>query len=255
MLESVSTDTELCNLALSHIAGSPITAMDENSPEAEACRTFYGTALAYVLGDHDWKFASTKKVGVQIVVPSVTPEIIEADLDGWQYMYAYPSDCVKVREVLTANQYQNSDPFGFGNSAGAAYGPEDVASGISHMTSNSYTLSRELGFGDQRGREIPFNVAAIETTRYIFTDVPNARFRFTRYLGNVVAYPPDFALLFSFYLASLMAYRITRRLELTSAMLKLYQTNKPEIQATNLNEATNINRDPPPAWVITREGF
>lgn len=250
----MTTDVELCNLALSHFAGGTIVALNENSKAAEACNTMFATALDHVLGDHDWKFASTKKVGVPIVVPSTVPEILEADLDGWQYLYAYPGDCAKVREVLTASQYEQLDPFGFGNPNGAAYGLADISTPFHVMPSNSYTISNEYGFGDQRGPEIPFNVAAIGDTKYIFTDVKDARFRYTRRMGNSIAYPADFALTFSYFLASTIAYRITRKFEVAGNMLKMYQNFKPQAQANNMNEATNIQRDPPPPWVRARGG-
>lgn len=252
---ALSTDVELCNMSLAHFAGGEITNLEsENSRPAEVCRKFFSTALDYVLGDHDWKFASTKKAGVPITVPSAVPEITEDDLDGWQFLYAYPADCVKVREILTANQYQNTDPFGYGNPAGAAYGPEDVSAGYHIMPSNSYTLSNERGFGDQRGPEIPFNVAAIGNTKYIFSDVDNARFRFTRRMSNVIGYPADFSLCFSYYFASLMAYNITRKFEVSGNMLKMYENFKPSAHANNMNETTNITRDPPPSWVRARGG-
>lgn len=253
MPEAVSTDIELCNLALSHFAAEPIANLSENSNSAEACRTFFGTALAYVLGDHDWKFASTKKAGVLIALDQPSGPTT-ADLDGWQFLYAYPADCAKVREILTANQLQNSDPFGFGNVNGAAYGPQDVSAGYHVMPSNSYTLSNEMGFGDQRGPEIPFNVAAISGTKYIFTDVPDARLRYTRFMDDAAGYPPEFSILFSLYLASLMAYRITRKFEVSGNMMKMYLEMKPQIQANNLNETSNIKRDPPPPWVRARGG-
>lgn len=254
MADLASTETELCNMALGHFAGTPISDMSENSVEAEACRLFYGTALAHVLGDHDWKFASVKRQGVPITVPSVSPEILEADLDGWRYLYAYPSDCAKVREVLTSNQLQNADPFGFGNPVGAAYGPEDVSASYHISPSNSYTLSNEQGFGDNRGPEIPFNIAAIGTARYIFCDVPNARFRYTRFMSNVLGYPADFSITFSYFLAHLMAYKITRKHEITGNMLKLYASMKTQTQANNMNETTQVNREAPPAWVRARGG-
>lgn len=255
MAESLSTETDLCNLALGHLGESDIAAFTEKSPQAEACRKYYATALSFVLSDHDYKFASTKKVGTPLTLPSVIPEITTADLDGWSYLYAYPADCAKMREILTAGQFQNTDPFGFGNPVGAAYGPGDVSSGFHIAPSNSYTVSNERGFGDQRGPEIPFNVAAIGESKYVFTDVADARFRYTRFMDNVIGYPADFSLVFSFYLASLMAFQLTRKFEVQQNMFKVYSTMKPQVQANNMNETPQINREPPAAWVRARGGY
>lgn len=253
MAQQLSTETELCNLALSHFAGKSIAAMDENSREAEACRTAFGTALAFVLSDFDWKFASTKKAGVAIVLDQV-PELATVDLDGWAYLYEYPQDCAKIREILTHDQFANSTPFGYGNVNGAAFGPAAVDAYYVSPASNSHTLSNERGFGDNRGPEIPFNIAAIGSTKYVFCDVPNARFRYTRFMDNVIGYPPEFSLTFSFYLASLIAYRLTRKFEVSGNMLKMYQEMKPKAEAQNANETTNINRDPPAPWTLARGG-
>jgi hypothetical protein len=252
MVDFLSTETDLCNLALGHIAAKSISALTEKSKEAEQCRIFYGTALGFVLSDHDYKFASTKIDGVAVPVDVGGPT--SADLDGWQYLYAYPANCVKVREIITANQMQSIDPYGFGNVNGAAFGVPDSQQGNFIAPSNSFTLSNERGFGDDRGPDIPFNVALIGTTKYIFCDVPDARIRYTRFMDNVTGCPFDFALVFSYYLASLIAFPITRKLEMTGAMMKSYENMKPQVQANNQNEATQVDRDPPAPWIRARQG-
>lgn len=250
----VLTNTDLCNLALGHVAARPIVTFEENSKEAEWCRTYYTAALGYVLADHDWKFASFKWEGVKIELDTVVDGPTSADLDGWTYLYEIPAEIVKVREVLTANQMQQSDPYGYGNVDGAAFGVPSQDHGFHVAPSNSYTLSNERGFGDNRGPEIPFNVSAIRGKRYIFCDVDNARFRGTKNFDDVIAYPPEFSLLFSFYLAYLFAFPITRKFEVRATMLKTYEDMKGGVQANNMNEQTQINRDPPAPWVRARQG-
>lgn len=253
MGDSFAGKVELCNMALGHFAGGSIISLTENSREADACNTYFDAALDFVLGDHDWKFASTKKKAVAITPGAVNSPSVD-DMDGWLYLYTYPPDCAKMREVLTASQYANDRPFGYGSPFGAAYGPEDNTLNVPALASNSYTLSGEAGFGDQRGPEIPYNVASIGSRMYIFCDVPEARIRYTKRLSGLVKYPPDFALAFSFFLASLMCYKITRRAELTSAMAKLYKDFIGPVKANDSNEAPQIMRDPPAPWVRARGG-
>ena len=51
--------TDLCNVALSHLAqGYVVNDMEENSPQARLCNTFYPVARQELLDDkHQWTFA------------------------------------------------------------------------------------------------------------------------------------------------------------------------------------------------------
>lgn len=254
MSDFATTNVDMANLALGHVAGREITSLTANQREAELCNRFFNIALSYVLSDHDWKFASKKAAGVPILLDQPGGPTT-ADLDGWQYMYAYPSDCAKVREILTASHAQSVDQFGFGYAQGAAYGDPAVYPGMATFSpSVPYTVSHEMGFGDQRSPEIPFNVAEVNGALYVFTDVQNARLRYTKLTQNAIAYPADFAMVFSYYLASLIAFPLSRKFELAGNMVKLYQTMKPEVYANNMNETTQVERDPPPNWIRSRQG-
>lgn len=240
-------------MALGHIAAGPITNITENHSDAVACRNYFDAALAYVLGDYDWKFASTKKTLAPITVDGVN--ITTADLDGWLYLYEYPSNAVKIREILTSNQLQSLDAFGYGNVAGAAYGPQNELFHYNPMPPQRWTNSLKQGFGDDRAPVIPFNVALIGGTQYVFCDVPNARARYTVALGQINAFPADFGILFSYYLAHLVAYQITRKLELKQTMLQAYERMKGMVQADNSNEGSQNREDPPAPWVRARTGY
>jgi hypothetical protein len=90
----MASSTEICNIALSHLnIGKEIAALDtEQSQEASACRRFYEIALDLTLRDFAWPFSS--KVDVLALIE-------EDPNDEWAYSYRYPSDCIKIKRVLS----------------------------------------------------------------------------------------------------------------------------------------------------------
>jgi len=98
----MASKTEIANLAISHLAtGKTISDFEtENSEEARACRTYYETAKRMTLTDHDWVFATRFE----------TLGLIESDpMDEWDYSYRYPSQCVKIRRILSGERSDTLD--------------------------------------------------------------------------------------------------------------------------------------------------
>jgi len=82
-------------MALSHLAVSKeIANLDADaSQEAQTARRFYDVARDKVLRDFDWPF--TTKIDVLALVE------LEPNTE-WAYSYRYPTDCLKVRRILSA---------------------------------------------------------------------------------------------------------------------------------------------------------
>lgn len=121
----MSTQVEICNLALSHVGvGKEIATFDtEKSQEAQACRRFYDPARLAALRDFAWPFA-TKFVTLGLIKSSPTTE--------WAYSYQYPSDCLKFRRILSLirnDTRQSRIPFRFvyGQSGQEIYTDQDSA--------------------------------------------------------------------------------------------------------------------------------
>jgi hypothetical protein len=89
-----SSDTEICNLALSHLGvGKEIANLEtEKSQEASACRRMYSIALDQTLREFDWPFA--RKIAALNLVE-------EDPNDEWAYSYRIPTDCVAFRRVFS----------------------------------------------------------------------------------------------------------------------------------------------------------
>lgn len=93
----MASQTDICNLALSHIGISKEIAnvTTERTAEASACRRFYDIVRESVLKDYSWPFA-TKIAALNLVE--------EDPNDEWAFSYRYPSDCLYARRILSGQR-------------------------------------------------------------------------------------------------------------------------------------------------------
>jgi len=102
-MSSVTTVEGICNLALDRI-GWPrsIGSIYEGTAEARVALRGYGQTRDELLKSQDWSFAERF---VTLVTAGFSPPPI------WSYVYAYPSDCLKIRYVITgAASAEDMDP-------------------------------------------------------------------------------------------------------------------------------------------------
>lgn len=88
----MATETEISNLALSHLGiGKEIQNLEtEQSAEASACRRYFETNRQATLRDFDWPFARRR----------VTLGLIESNPNSeWGYSYRYPSDALRLMRI------------------------------------------------------------------------------------------------------------------------------------------------------------
>lgn len=98
----MSSDVEICNLALRYLGLGTIASLDENRREAKDCKLFYSTARDAVLRDHAWNFAQKRRGLAGIAMP--------ADYDGkYLLAYVYPADCLKARKVVISGGSADQD--------------------------------------------------------------------------------------------------------------------------------------------------
>lgn len=87
---AVSSETEICNLALSHLGESPIASLEDNTAASRACAQHYELARDEVLRSHRWNFAQGRRV---------LSRLAEAPEFRWAHKYQLPEDCLRVLEV------------------------------------------------------------------------------------------------------------------------------------------------------------
>lgn len=152
----MASSTEICNLALSHLnIGKEIAALStEQSQEASACRRFYEHALDATLRDFAWPFATT----------IATVGLIESDPnDEWAYSYRYPTDCVKIRRVLSGTRDDN------------------------RQTRSQYKIARDasglLFYSDQENAEIEYTIREEDPEKYPSDFVLAFSYRLAAYIA------------------------------------------------------------------------
>ncbi len=94
------TDTEMCNMALSHLGVSTVIAdlANDTGTEAVALRTFFSTAFQVTLEKMDWSFARRY----------VTLGLVETDPnEDFGYAYRYPADCLVIRRIQSGLRNDN----------------------------------------------------------------------------------------------------------------------------------------------------
>lgn len=98
----MSYNTEVANLALSHLGiGKTVSDLEtEQSAEAKVVRAFYDIVLKMVLRDYPWPFA-TKISTLGLVSENPNTE--------WGYSYQYPSDCEYARRILGVNRNESNE--------------------------------------------------------------------------------------------------------------------------------------------------
>jgi len=83
------TTTDICNLALSALSTANILSMEETSAQATSCRTFYEHTRRRLLRMFPWSFAQR----------DVKLAVLDTELPGSRYVYAYPAECFLVSYV------------------------------------------------------------------------------------------------------------------------------------------------------------
>ncbi len=89
---SVVSDTLIANMALDNVgAKSVIASLNENSPEAKACKLWYDMSRKQALEAYDWSFARRRLTLASH--SDAAPEL------RWNFRYQYPADCLKARMI------------------------------------------------------------------------------------------------------------------------------------------------------------
>lgn len=95
----MASKVDIFNLALSNIGHKAnIADPDEISAEANHCRRFYPIALAGMLEDFEWTFATRRTTLASVANTS----------DTWLYAYAVPNMCAATRAILPPESTDDS---------------------------------------------------------------------------------------------------------------------------------------------------
>lgn len=208
----MSSDVELCNIALSHIGISKtIASLTELSKEASMCSRFLTLTRDLVLRDYKWPFA-TKIASLALVASDPN--------DEWAFSYRYPSDCMMVRRIV------NGIPIGF---------IADVAVFPTYSLMNSY----------YEANKVPYKIAVDSSGKVIWCSLSEAQLEYTvRVTADLIA-PPDFELCVTYRLATFIAPSLTagdpNKLGAAAMQSYLFEAGKASNNAYNEEQATQSN--------------
>ena len=83
----MTTETDICNLALTRIGHSQISALSEGTKAADLCNLHYSLARDFMLRDHHWNFAIRRST---LALSATAPN------HEFTQQHALPADCLKV---------------------------------------------------------------------------------------------------------------------------------------------------------------
>jgi len=86
----MANDVEICNLALTRLGVATIASINDKLRQGIVLKDFYNLSRDAALREHDWQFARRRKPA------ALLPDVY----DGWDLAYAYPADCLAVREIF-----------------------------------------------------------------------------------------------------------------------------------------------------------
>jgi hypothetical protein len=90
----MSSEVQICNLALVRLGERSITALDEGTKAANLCALYFNPIRDEVLAAHSWGFAGKRR----------NLALLSTDATGrWSYAYQMPSDCLRPRFVESPN--------------------------------------------------------------------------------------------------------------------------------------------------------
>lgn len=174
----MSSDVEICNLALAHLGDSATVASinpPEGSAQAEHCQRWYPIARDSLLELGEWNFATTRALLAELVNP----------FPQWQHAYAPPLDCLKVLAILPADATSDA-VLGFPS---MGYTDAVTSAQMAAYTSRDFTCETDATTGNG----------------IILTNQANALARYTRSITDTSKFSPLFRDALAWYLASYLA--------------------------------------------------
>lgn len=165
----MTTSVAIANLALSHLGDeATVASLDppEGSAQADQCALFYPVARDALLEMYPWNFAMRRQT---LALLSTAP------VSQWAYGYALPSN---VLGVFAVQGPEDTDDL-----IGIGYGPLTSSNGVNDFEIEGMT----------------------DGTRVLYTNVADARIRFTVSVTVTTFFPPLFTLALTYLLASFLA--------------------------------------------------
>jgi len=202
------TKAKIFNMALKNLGVSiGVQSAAQGGRNTIVLQEYYDTALYKTLNDYDWGFANCYQ--------ELTPALNSSIHPDFAYVYDYPNDCLKIRELFLKIKLDENNK--------AVNIPLTPNPSPSRGEGNKRVWAFEIG-ADAEGKKI------------IYADISPAIARFTKLITNETLFPPEFVSALSWNLAFLSAASITGTRSKTSDCLQIYKQMLKEAMVSDANE-------------------
>jgi hypothetical protein len=203
----MTSEVEVCNLALSNIRAGSINSLDESSLQAQQCKLKYPFMRNRCLTEIPWIF--NRKIRAL--------SLLTTEIFNWAYAYQYPVDCLKIHRLVGAH--------------------EELANADADVVSRLID-SQLLPLKDLR-TQIPYEVFNFSDNKTIGTNEADLRVDYVAKVTDPNLFSDDFVLALSHLLASELAIPLIgaeNGRQLRSDSLQLYKEYLSAAVANDLND-------------------
>lgn len=197
----MTSETDICNLALTRIGHSTITSLTQGNKAADRCALHYPMCRDALLRSHPWNFAIRRSTLAQ---SSTTPN------HEFDYYHVLPTDCLKV---IRTNWEAD------GTSSTAVYGFPGI---------NGYS-----------GEVAPYRVEYVPNVgKCIATNEDTVKIEYVAKVTDAARFDPLFVDLLAQRLAAELAPDFTDTQSMAKAMWDIYQAKLASAHTTDAQEGT-----------------
>lgn len=219
----MATQVQICNLALGRVGKTiPIASMTEPSAEAALLSQLWDIGRQFVLRECRWPFATRR------AFLTLTSQVA----DNWAYVYAFPTDCLYMGEVVVPGSVLAS-PFS------------------SSINIPGYLFNPAAPNNAQR---IPFQVAydPVGGTRVLYCNINPCEVSYITDVADPQQFDPLFASALAFWLASELALSLVNNPQMGEKMRNAYYGEASSAVARALSEGTEY-QEPDSQFVAVRQ--
>ena len=203
----MASEVGICNSALRYLRATSINSLNEQSVNAEYCRDAYPELRDRLLQQYEWSFATR-----------VRPlSLLEDDeITNYEYVYQYPSDCLKIRRVFLEDNCPSSGR----------------ASRFRSDLTGTY-------YDDIRTQRIEYEVFSIEQRTVIASNIEDLHARYIYNVTDPNQFSDAFRAALAYFLAAELAVAIIgvdRGAGLAERYYQMFQRMKTEAQVIDQNQ-------------------
>lgn len=209
---TVSSETQICNLALTRIGHTQITSLSEGTKASSLCTLHYPICRDSVLRAHPWNFAIRRAtLGLSAITPN----------HEFTYQHALPEDPYCLKVIRTSWE----------------------ADGISGTA--FYGFPGQMGYANAM---IPYRIEG----RYLLCDEDTVKIEYIARVTDVTQFDDLFIDVLAQRLAAEISVAFTDTQTMAKAMWEIYQQKLSEARTSDAQEGTPRDVVDLSSWIVAR---